>query len=151
MSKEAPRGTSSECDSCVRERWLVWHFILFEEPNPTGSRPSDLIGIYKQHMKPQPPNTHKAPVKGGQGENTEAIEYGTGILIEEPKPTVSRRRGSPQPDLRRSLVQNQSVAYTKLQRDRDDSQASVRAVRVINLGTGTGIPGAQSFRLREST
>ena len=22
--------------------------ILFEEPNPTGSRPSDLIGLYKQ-------------------------------------------------------------------------------------------------------
>ena len=70
MSKEAPRGTSSECDSCGRERWLVWHFILFEEPKPTGSRPSDLIGLYKQHMKHHPPNTHK----GGQGESTEAIE-----------------------------------------------------------------------------
>ena len=80
-------------------------------------------------MKPQPPNTHKAPVKGGQGENTEAIEYGTGILIEEPKPTVSRRRGSPQPNCQRSLVQNQSVAYTKLQLDRDDSQASVQSLR----------------------
>ena len=29
--------------------------ILFEEPNPTGSRPRDLIGLYKQHMKPHPP------------------------------------------------------------------------------------------------
>ena len=29
--------------------------ILFEEPNPTGSRPRDLIGLYnKQHMKPHP-------------------------------------------------------------------------------------------------
>ena len=25
------------------ERWFVWHGILFEEPNPTGSRPSDLF------------------------------------------------------------------------------------------------------------
>ena len=43
-----------------RERWFVWHGILFEGPNPTGSRPSDLIGLYKQHMKPQPPNTRMA-------------------------------------------------------------------------------------------
>ena len=27
-----------------REREL-WHGILFEEPNPTGSRPSDLVGL----------------------------------------------------------------------------------------------------------
>ena len=26
-------------------RMGVWHGILFEEPNPTGSRPSDLIGL----------------------------------------------------------------------------------------------------------
>ena len=40
-----------------RERWFVWHGILFEEPNPTGSRPSDLIGLYRQQKKPHPPNT----------------------------------------------------------------------------------------------
>ena len=34
-----------------------WHGILFEEPNPTGSRPRDLIGLYKQQKKPHPPNT----------------------------------------------------------------------------------------------
>ena len=32
--------------------------ILFEEPNPPGSRQSVLIGLYKEHMKPHPPNTH---------------------------------------------------------------------------------------------
>ena len=32
------------------ERWFVWHGILFEEPNPTWSRPSDLIGLYEQHV-----------------------------------------------------------------------------------------------------
>ena len=37
--------------------------ILFEEPNPTGSRPSDLLGL-----------------------------CGTGILFEEPNPTGSRPR-----------------------------------------------------------
>ena len=31
--------------------------ILFEEPNPTGSRPRDLIGLYKQQRKSHPPNT----------------------------------------------------------------------------------------------
>ena len=31
--------------------------ILFEEPNPAGSRPRDLIGLYKQQRKPHPPNT----------------------------------------------------------------------------------------------
>ena len=40
-----------------RERWFVWHGILFEEPNPTGSRPSDLLGLYRQQKKPHPPNT----------------------------------------------------------------------------------------------
>ena len=54
----------------VRGRWVVWHGILFEEPNPTGSRPSDLIGLCKEHMQPHPPNTHK----GGQGESTKVIE-----------------------------------------------------------------------------
>ena len=38
-----------------RGRWFVWHGILFEEPNPAGSRPRDLIGLHKQHMKPHPP------------------------------------------------------------------------------------------------
>ena len=37
--------------------WFVWHGISFEEPNPTGSSPSVLIGLYKQHTKPRPPNT----------------------------------------------------------------------------------------------
>ena len=33
--------------------------ILFEEPNPTGSRPSDLIGLCRQHTKPHPQHTRK--------------------------------------------------------------------------------------------
>ena len=35
-----------------RPPWL-WHGILFEEPNPTGSRPRDLIGRYKTTETPQ--------------------------------------------------------------------------------------------------
>ena len=35
----------------------VWHGILFEEPNPTGNRPRDLIGLEEQQKKPHPPNT----------------------------------------------------------------------------------------------
>ena len=30
-----------------RERDVGGTGILFEEPNPTGSRPSDLIGLYR--------------------------------------------------------------------------------------------------------
>ena len=41
----------------MRERWVLWHGILFEEPNPTGNRPRDLIGLEEQQKKPHPPNT----------------------------------------------------------------------------------------------
>ena len=61
-----------------RERWFVWHGILFEGPNPTGSRPSDLIGLYKQHMKPHPSNTQgRARRKHGgeQGHPEEAESH----------------------------------------------------------------------------
>ena len=54
----------------------VWHGILFEEPNPTGSRPRDLIGLYKQQRKPHPPNTQgRARRKHGgeQGHPEEAV------------------------------------------------------------------------------
>ena len=33
--------------------------FLFEEPNPTGSRPRDLIGLCRQHTKPHPQHTRK--------------------------------------------------------------------------------------------
>ena len=36
----------SRCDG-----FLKWHGILFEEPNPTGNRPRDLIGLYKEQIK----------------------------------------------------------------------------------------------------
>ena len=61
-------------DRNVRADWenvgLYGTGILFEEPNPTGSRSSDRIGLNKQQMRPHPRNTHQ----GGQGESTEAIE-----------------------------------------------------------------------------
>ena len=57
----------------LRERrWFVWHGILFEEPNPTGSRPSDLIGLYKQHMQPHPRNVLERPRRDkNEGSDTE--------------------------------------------------------------------------------
>ena len=53
-----------------RERESDGTGILFEEPNPTGSRPSDLIGLYRkwqrekrplferetEHLRIRPPN-----------------------------------------------------------------------------------------------
>ena len=68
---EIDRCTGRQCmkesvSSCViicsleRDVWFVWHGILFEEPNPTGSRPSDLIGLYKAtHETPPPQHTRK--------------------------------------------------------------------------------------------
>ena len=61
-----------------RERWFVWHGILFEEPNPTGSRPSDLIGLYRQQKKPHPPNTQGRARRehgGEQGHPEEAESH----------------------------------------------------------------------------
>ena len=69
------RGVTNEIKlfsaiSATRERWFVWHgnFILFEEPNPSGSRPSDLIGLEEQHMKPHPPNTQGRARRKHRGE-----------------------------------------------------------------------------------
>ena len=52
--------------------------ILFEEPNPTGSRPSDLIGLYRQQKKPHPPNTQGRARRehgGEQGHPEEAESH----------------------------------------------------------------------------
>ena len=52
--------------------------ILFEEPNPTGSRPRDLIGLYRQHTKPHPPNTQGRARRehgGEQGHPEEAESH----------------------------------------------------------------------------
>ena len=45
--------------------------ILFEEPNTTGSRPRDLIGLYKHQRKPtltHTPNTQERERKGSTTE-----------------------------------------------------------------------------------
>ena len=39
--------------------------ILFEEPNTTGSRPRDLIGLYKHQRKPHP-DTHPQHTREGK-------------------------------------------------------------------------------------
>ena len=61
--------------------------ILFEEPNPTGSRPRDLIGFYKQQRKPHPPNTQeraraarerRSGRNGAKGRRRKPPEMGTG-------------------------------------------------------------------------
>ena len=43
--------------------------ISFEEPNPTGSRPRDLIGLYKQHgTVHQEQHTKKTATRHKRGE-----------------------------------------------------------------------------------
>ena len=49
----AMAATASVLSPCGHKRlYLCGTGILFEEPNPTGSRPSDLFGLEEQHMKP---------------------------------------------------------------------------------------------------
>ena len=46
----------------------VLHGISFEEPNPTGSRPRDLIGLYRQRVSKDLEATQKGAgsrIKGG--------------------------------------------------------------------------------------
>ena len=53
----APRGFLREGGVITRERERESDGtgFLFEEPNPTGSRPSDLIGLYKRwHQEERP-------------------------------------------------------------------------------------------------
>ena len=47
-----------------------WHGILFEEPNPTGSRPSDLIGLYRKWFFIEEENRTCGPKQIGKREET---------------------------------------------------------------------------------
>ena len=47
-----------------------WHGILFEEPNPTGSRPSDLIGLYRKWFFIEEENRTCGPKQTGKREET---------------------------------------------------------------------------------
>ena len=62
--------------------------ILFEEPNPTGSRPSDLIGLYRRWQprkrRPQPAKRSSREEGGGDRGSTAA------------RPTLTRDWGGPQ-------------------------------------------------------
>ena len=58
---------------CVRG--LYGTGILFEEPNPTGSRPRDLIGLYRQHTKPHPPNTQGRARREHGGEQGHVLKH----------------------------------------------------------------------------
>ena len=52
----------------VRERDVGGTGILFEGPNPTGSRPRDLIGLYRKGQGKRDPNRRKgaAGKRGGR-------------------------------------------------------------------------------------
>ena len=60
--------------------------ILFEEPNPTGSRPRDLIGLYRRgkRQRPQPAKRSSREEGGGDRGSTAA------------RPTLTRNWGRPQ-------------------------------------------------------
>ena len=48
---------------------VCWHGILFKEPNANGSRASDLIGLCRQHTKPNPQHTSDNKERQGRQGN----------------------------------------------------------------------------------
>ena len=71
-----------------------------KEPNPTGSRPSDLIGLCRQHTKPHPQHTRKGrgdketqprPAERSSGEGGRANRGSAAA-----RPTLTRDWGGPQ-------------------------------------------------------
>ena len=74
---------------CIRDRYEMAKGgtgILFEEPNPTGSRPRDLIGLYGigKGERPQPAKRSCREEGGGDRGSTAA------------RPTLTRDWGEPQ-------------------------------------------------------
>ena len=65
--------------------------ILFEEPNPTGSRPRDLIGLYKQQRKPHPPNTQER-ARGKQPRKEKRPKRRKGEPTEIPREGTKRKQ-----------------------------------------------------------
>ena len=63
--------------------------ILVEEPNPTGSRPSDLIGLEEQHRKPHPPQHTR---KGKEKAQRRARPPGGGRREKDPKRAQTAQR-----------------------------------------------------------
>ena len=76
--RSSARSTSfSHLQGGGRERWVLWHGILCEEPTPTGSRPRDLIGLYGQQKNPHPADTQGRARRehgGEQGHPEEALK-----------------------------------------------------------------------------
>ena len=52
----------------------MWHGILFKEPNPTGSRQSDLIGLCRPTHETPPPNTQGKARRTRKGRQTQPAE-----------------------------------------------------------------------------
>ena len=67
--QDAILALNLSCFRRERERESDGTGFLFEEPNPTGSRPSDLIGLYKrwhQEERPQPAKRSHGEEGGGR-------------------------------------------------------------------------------------
>ena len=79
-----------------RERESCGTGILFEEPNPTGSRPSDLIGLYRrwQPKKRRPQPAKRSSREGGGRQGLHCGEANPnqgweGPQVKDPVPVVS--------------------------------------------------------------
>ena len=72
-----------------------WHGtgILFEEPNPTGSRSRDLPGLYKTTETPEGTKRGRPKKPGGGRENEKGPKRRKGKPTEIPEGAKRRRRG----------------------------------------------------------
>ena len=89
--------------------------ILIEEPNPTGSRPSDLIGLCKQHMRPRPPNISTEAIEATRRRQREERRTQNGPKRHKGKPTEALRgqRGGDQRSLRSETTGRESASTEK--------------------------------------
>ena len=70
--------------SLLEDDGLYGTGILFEEPNNTGSRPRDLIGLCKPQETREGTKRRRPKKPGGGRERKREPTYGTGILFKEP-------------------------------------------------------------------
>ena len=79
---------------------VCWHGILFKEPNANGSRASDLIGLCRQHTKPNPQHTSDNKERQGRQGNPNERSSGEGGRANRgstaARPTLTRDWGGPQ-------------------------------------------------------
>ena len=136
-----------------RERESYGTGILFEEPNPTGSRPRGLIGLYKrwhQEERPQPAKRSNREEGGGDRGSTAArptlTRYGGkkqnptrdwgGPQVRDPVPIISVNPEADPPQPRAPVRPRQG--------EQDGETAEEKSQSTKNTSKGVGVAVGRS-------